>query len=217
MADDELRLNSLDRFRKRSPKLVLEEHSHCEVPAGCGGVVLRWRDSGAIPFRMWLATPGREAQAWIDGEVSQSAVPTLVPGVHVLALQVAVAPGGGVLVFAGTTDPEETEAQPSHLHTTVCSAPDGSWSYSLTPPEDGAWLRPGFAGWPALEAFEFAAAETERWPCRPALDHGGVGLGVPAADLARPLGLLARALGTERPQPTVWVRKEFEIQRREDS
>jgi hypothetical protein len=41
MAGKDLRLNSLSRYTKRSPEYVLEEHSHCEVPAGCGGVVLR--------------------------------------------------------------------------------------------------------------------------------------------------------------------------------
>lgn len=43
MPDRELKLNSISRFSKQSPRLVLEEHGHCEVPAGCGGVVLRWR------------------------------------------------------------------------------------------------------------------------------------------------------------------------------
>ena len=33
-----LRLNSLDQFRKQSSRLVLEEHSHCEVPAGYLGM-----------------------------------------------------------------------------------------------------------------------------------------------------------------------------------
>ena len=42
MTDEGPKLNGPDRYRKRSPRLVLEEHSHCEVPAGCGGVVLRW-------------------------------------------------------------------------------------------------------------------------------------------------------------------------------
>ena len=50
---DEQRLNSVDRFRKKSERLVLEEHGHCEVPAGCGGVVLRWRtepEAAALAF-----------------------------------------------------------------------------------------------------------------------------------------------------------------------
>jgi hypothetical protein len=44
-------LNSLDRFRKHPGQLVLEEHGHCEVPAGCGGVVLRWRNPNPSPPR----------------------------------------------------------------------------------------------------------------------------------------------------------------------
>ena len=43
----DLRLNELERFRKTSSRLALEAHSHCEVPAGCGGVVLRWTRPGA--------------------------------------------------------------------------------------------------------------------------------------------------------------------------
>ena len=43
----EQQLNSLERFRKRSPRLLLEQYDSCEVPAGCGGVVLRWRDPHA--------------------------------------------------------------------------------------------------------------------------------------------------------------------------
>ena len=44
MPDRQLRINTLSRYRGRPPRLVLEEHNHCEVPAGCGGVVLRWRN-----------------------------------------------------------------------------------------------------------------------------------------------------------------------------
>jgi len=39
--DEAFKLNSLHRFTKHS-KLVLEAHSHCEVPAGCGGAVFKW-------------------------------------------------------------------------------------------------------------------------------------------------------------------------------
>jgi len=47
MSSDDLRLNSLDRFRKSKSGLTLEVYSSCEVPAGCGGAVLRWRRPGA--------------------------------------------------------------------------------------------------------------------------------------------------------------------------
>jgi hypothetical protein len=31
--DRDLKLNSIDRYVKSSPRFVLEEHGHCEVPA----------------------------------------------------------------------------------------------------------------------------------------------------------------------------------------
>lgn len=47
---DNLKLNTLDRFTKQPGLLALQESSHCEVPAGCGGVVLRWIDPRAGRF-----------------------------------------------------------------------------------------------------------------------------------------------------------------------
>jgi hypothetical protein len=90
MGDDEedLRLNTIDRFRKRSLKLVLEEHGHCEVPAGCGGVVLRWTDpAGGIPVRLWLFA-GEGSVLRIDGEPTTSSRPVLGYGMHALTLEV---------------------------------------------------------------------------------------------------------------------------------
>jgi hypothetical protein len=47
MPSDDVRLNSLDAFTKKSPRFILEEHGGGEVPAGCGGVVLRWINPAA--------------------------------------------------------------------------------------------------------------------------------------------------------------------------
>ena len=47
----DLSLNSIDRFRKRSNRLTLDEHPSCELLAGCGGALLRWgRVSIALEF-----------------------------------------------------------------------------------------------------------------------------------------------------------------------
>src|SRR5574339_211352 len=65
--DEALRLNTLHRFRKHSPRLLLQEYSHCEVPAGCGGVVLRWIDrEGGLPVVVRVAALG-PVRAWLDG------------------------------------------------------------------------------------------------------------------------------------------------------
>lgn len=84
--DDDLRINTLHRFAKRSPRLVLEEYSHCEVPAGCGGVVLRWIDPGnRLPAR--LRVRGLQASVWLDGGEVATERTWLAPGPHVLAIE----------------------------------------------------------------------------------------------------------------------------------
>jgi hypothetical protein len=87
----ELRLNSLARYPKSSPLFVLEEHGHCEVPAGCGGVVLRWRNPRAgVPVHMWLYHEG-DGALFLDGASLPSARPVVSFGEHVLAFELAVA------------------------------------------------------------------------------------------------------------------------------
>lgn len=101
MDERELRLNSLARYAKSSPLYVLEEHGHCEVPAGCGGVVLRWRNPRAgVPVHMWLYRQG-DGAVFLDGAPLPSARPVASFGDHLLAFELAVAdPRYTVLMFA---------------------------------------------------------------------------------------------------------------------
>src|SRR5438067_610618 len=65
-------ISSLDRYRKRSARLVLEEHGSSVVPAGCGGVVLRWRNpQQTVPLVVYLYSPG-QAQLFLDGALVES-------------------------------------------------------------------------------------------------------------------------------------------------
>ncbi|MEZ4322738.1 MAG: hypothetical protein R3F61_35045 [Myxococcota bacterium] len=83
--DPELELNTLHRFAKHSPRLVLEEYSHCEVPAGCGGAILRWRDpADGVPLQLVVAADG-EVTALIDGAFVGSRF-SLKPGAHTIAV-----------------------------------------------------------------------------------------------------------------------------------
>ncbi|MCG8419887.1 MAG: hypothetical protein MJE77_18290 [Proteobacteria bacterium] len=85
---DDLRLNTLHRFAKHSPRLVLEEYSHCEVPAGCGGVVIRWADAAAgTAAIIHVACMGR-VQAYLDGRAVDSGRVHVAPGDHLLALHI---------------------------------------------------------------------------------------------------------------------------------
>ena len=88
----EQQLNSLGRFRKQPGKLVLEEHGSCEVPAGCGGVVLRWRRPGApIGISLFSYVAGTSQGPFLDGRRFDEQRMMVEPGEHVLSFIVRLA------------------------------------------------------------------------------------------------------------------------------
>jgi hypothetical protein len=184
----EQRLNTLDRFRKHPGRLVLEEYSHCEVPAGCGGAVLRWRNPLAtLPFTVHLHPA---AACYIDGKAPQTSRVDLAPGPHALALVLTrVEPSTALLLAAVVFDPPPSpRARRGDLiehPLKVLSAADGTWKFCLDLPADEAWTMPDFddATWPALAQ----ATNAERirrlrdaYQGRQCLDLGAVGLSLPA-------------------------------------
>lgn len=133
--DDEIRINTLHRFTKHSPKLVLHEYSHCEVPAGCGGVVLRWIDpTQGLPATLRFDAPHARAAAWLDGNELASSLTLVRPGVRLFALHI-----------------KRTEPVPQEFAVTLTfdSAPDrdqtigATWRSTTSPPPDG-WIAPTF-------------------------------------------------------------------------
>jgi hypothetical protein len=203
---DKQRLNSLGRFRKHSGRLVLEEHGHCEIPAGCGGVVLRWRDPrAAVHALVYCYTPG-QATCWLDGAELQSGRVDLAPGRHVVAWALqAVERSAGLILFVATAPPEGVRAAPGGVAEPplkVLSAADGTWRYSLDRPADD-WAQPSFdaAGWPALVAVpapSFAGHHPGAYLCRRCVHLGAACLGLPRAAGAASAG-------------DVWIRKTFEV------
>src|ERR1051326_7922597 len=101
MADRELKLNSLGRYGKNASRLILEEHSHCEVPAGCGGVVLRWRNpNSGLLFILHFFGTGK-LTILLDGKVLTSARPLISFGEHVLSFAFTdMIPGSAAMGFA---------------------------------------------------------------------------------------------------------------------
>lgn len=134
------KLNSLDRFRKQSDRLVLEAHSHCEVPAGCGGVVLRWRNPAAArPITTYLYAPA-DFTCFVDGAPLRSRN-DLVPGSHVLGIHIPeVERTGGLLLAYLSHDPGETRTRKNEQFAEqtwkLVSAADGSWKATLEQPAD---------------------------------------------------------------------------------
>ncbi len=190
-------LNSLDRFRKQPGNLVLEQYSHCEVPAGCGGVVLRWRNPRvARSVILHLYTP-KEATCLLDGQPVTSARVDLAPGPHVLAVALEdVDLTQGLVMFAAHDGAARRGLDDTPL---VASAEDSTWKASRVRPADD-WTTLAFddSDWqvltrvptPQLDWRDFGAAQLHQ--CERAGAHC---LGL--ADVKRASG--------------IWVRKVFTI------
>lgn len=203
---DELRLNSLNRFRKQSARLVLEEHGHCEIPAGCGGVVLRWRNPRAalpVSIQFYSSAP---ATCWIDDAEVRVGRMDLTIGRHVVAVAVEeVKLSAGLILFAINHDPTDYQrgdkTEPSDRPLNVVSAADGTWRYSLAPPpaewtslsfDDHDWPLLTLAATPTLNRSDEGAYRCER-----CVELGAACLGLPPGKHPR--------------RGKVWIRKIFEI------
>jgi hypothetical protein len=147
MTEKDLKLNDLPRFSKSSPRLVLHEYSNCEVPAGCGGVVFRWKKpDNPVAFEFSLYIPG-EFELFIDGNHPQSACTLLERGAHILSLAVSKFKSHyGLLMFVGKTGETGVYTNDIKLYEVdrterVLSLPDSSWKYQLQPPTDESWTK----------------------------------------------------------------------------
>ncbi len=192
--------------RKQPGRLVLEEHGHCEVPAGCGGVVLRWRNPhAALPLTMHLYTPGKAA-SFLDGQPLVVGLPDVAPGRHVIAFRIdEVERSAGLLLFSAVHEPQKYQPVPpadlAEHPVKILSAPDGTWKFSLDPPGSEQWTAADFAdsGWLSLIAWQ-----------GPQLSHEDAGYWQWSECNQAGAG----CLGLPDPVPgkgTVWVRKTFDL------
>lgn len=189
MADKrDLALNDLSRYKKTSNRLVLEDYSHCEVPAGCGGGILRWIDPAAsLPLKVWLWSTGKVALRCNGAEFRSSRVDTR-PGKNALAIhltptedrppQIALA-----LLYsaqsagAGVHDP--SRVGPSVPDVKLCSGGDLRVVATLRePPEQ--WVDPLFddAGWTEMRPAEPVGARDRDWHLENTRRNGGRTLGL---------------------------------------
>jgi hypothetical protein len=202
VADRELKLNSLSRYSKESPLFILEEHGHCEVPAGCGGVVLRWRDPRAgTPLTMRIYAAG-ECAVVLDGQPPPSARSVVPFGEHALGFAVSgFDPEYLVLMFVAANEPPERRTTGVDDPVSIVTAADGTWRYTVQRPADDGWRHPGFddRGWREMRRLderrppEDPKRDYDRYAVRRLTEAGAVGLGVAEA------------------AETVWIRKEFTL------
>jgi hypothetical protein len=205
VSDRELKLNSISRYAKGSSRLVLEEHGHCEVPAGCGGVVLRWRNQNqSLPVEMWVHTNG-EREFFLDGAHPSSGRPLLSYGEHVLAFRISgFDPQSGLLMFAGFYDEKEmVHVELSHRigeRIYILSVVDGSWKYSLVEPFDDTW-----------KVIEFDDSTWAAMVAKPIPEPSEKDRGWYAYKKLTDFG--AQGLGIETTGGNVWIRKTFRLER----
>ncbi|GHG99515.1 hypothetical protein [Comamonas sp. JC664] len=189
---DDLRLNALSRYRKTSPHLALEVHSSCEVPAGCGGVVLRWRKPGApigISLRVYVAGGARDMA--LDGKPLVEQRITLTPGPHVVSFQAEQPGTEGFILMTAELNPTLATA----THPTAASAVNGQWKASTRPPLQG-WQHPDYldAGFEPMVALRVPkpVPDSNDW-------------------LWRSLQKEATGLGMATPARKAWVRWSFHL------
>ncbi len=190
-------LNSLDRFTKQSPRLVLETHGHCEAPAGCVGVVLRWRNPRrGVPAVISVAPVG-EIALWIDGKACSSGRTILPFGDSVLALHLRqVSLPDPLLLTVGRRDMGVGQNEP-RIIALLTTAADGTWRATTNAPGDD-WVQTGFddRAWSRLPQAAFDEARVPqrlRWHWQSLVRHGGVALALPQA-------------------AEIWVRKRFRLE-----
>jgi hypothetical protein len=205
MDERELKLNSLSRYSKSSPMYVLEEYGHCEIPAGCGGVVLRWRNPReGVPLEMSLYRNG-DGEVYLDGEPPSSSMPLVSFGEHVLAFEVSVPDAVYmVLAFAARFPPSFSLADrrgPEEPQVSVLSTADGTWRFTTREPVDDTWKRSGFddSSWSPM-----VANEERQPPEDPRRDMAKYRF-----EAVRRLG--GAGLGIPEPATRIWIRKTFEL------
>lgn len=168
-----LRLNSIDRFLKSSPNIHLEEYGSCEVPSGCGGVVLRWiNESSPVPIDFTMRLNGK-AQMWVNGQPMENRL-YISKGRSVLAIQIdAPSSSAGLIQFA---------AKDRKGNLAFLSGQDGSWKAVLSAPQGTNWQQGDFddSSWIELVAKPLPApGDNDKWRSKPLEETGAVGIGFP--------------------------------------
>ena len=203
----DLRLNSLSRYAKETSKLVLEEHGHCEIPAGCGGVVLRWfNPSQSMPLEFWVYVDG-EVKFALDGHALKSARPLVNYGEHVLAFVVSgFKVTTGILMFAALSEIKSVTPSDEPARKVIVSDADGSWKYTLDTPHDDSWMQAGFddEGWQTLVLKPLAEpAVNASYPHQKLVEIGANGLGIDTGE--------TKVFGADTSPAQIWIRKVFHL------
>lgn len=184
MSSDDLNINSVDRFRKSSTRLVLEQHGSCEVPAGCAGVVLRWHDPDeGQPALFECASSGR-VEMFVNGQAVASRA-VLKWGENILAVRISDADAAIPFSLSARRDipsPESGELDEEFMILREgCTDNDGSWRVSREALNVEDWVDSEFddSGWDPLLDTNAQVPDDNAWRFERLQRSGAVGLRLP--------------------------------------
>ena len=161
MSSGDLRLNSIDRFRKTSGRLILEQHSHCEVPAGCGGVILRWRNPDEGLPVVFACAADAKVELIVNGQVVASRA--ILPwGENTIAVRLTAVKADRPFLMTVMPDLPEGSGRRDAL-SDGCTSPDGTWKASSREFEN--WFLPDFddSDWATLQELNQNFPAENRW------------------------------------------------------
>jgi hypothetical protein len=198
---DDLNLNSLDRFSKRSERLLLEQYGSCEVPAGCGGAVLRWRNpADGLPL-VFSTVLDANVTILVDSQPLSGSCLIVPPGDHILVAHFTdIKRESGPLLFS-VSDGAVAKSS-DNVKYVLKSAADGTWLATISAPEGNDWTTADYddSDWLALteeEGFHPESLEANwKWRYGRKIEHGVVPLAIPSGG-------------------QLWLRKRFHLGRGE--
>lgn len=163
----DLELNTIDRYQKRSDRLVLESYSSCDVPLGCGGSLLRWVDpEQALPLVLRTDFGDRKATVFLDGEEINRPRVMVTPSKHVLSIEFASlgAPLSFRLSLGYDRELVQTQTRfklPTHAVSTEIAE---RWFATTSAPR-GAWKTDAeeFPGFVSLRAMPAPSRSKNNW------------------------------------------------------
>ncbi len=194
---DEIDINSIERFSKRSDRLILEELSSCEVPAGCGGLVLRWlSNEQGLPVSMRIYWHGDEAKVHCNGKLLPNGCGNITYGDGVLAIYLSKREHPFDWFFARARHTSRTRRDEGNDYIPeMNTSHDGSWKFSTEEPAND-WMNSDFddAAWETMQPSQAALTdldEREQWQFRWLDEQNVPRLSIPHSE--------------------VWIRKLFDV------
>jgi len=184
---DDLDLNNLERFTKQPAGLIQEVYDHCEVPAGCGGVVLRWvSPTKGIPVRVLVYTNATMmGSVHVDGIEQAHMMQHITPGPHLISLAFEKIPREGLVVMFGLGNADHMFGLPQRSSddpTVAVASHPGTWRVTTAAPSE-AWTALDFDDddWPLMIAAHHAPEPRSRgyYQYQQCERLGAQGLGLP--------------------------------------